>query len=805
MRISHTWLQQYCKFRLTPEELAERMTMRGLEFESIERLGDRFRGFVVGKVMECTPHPNADKLTVCKVDVGKETLQIVCGAPNVAAGQKVPVGLVGATIPRNQHDTGGNPFMLSHVKLRGVDSYGMICSEYELDLGPDADTILVLESDARIGQPLASFLGLDDVAYEVAVTPNRPDLLSHIGVAREIRALTRGKLTIPVVKVHESKTQIRSYLDITVVDKKNCLRFAVRMVLGVTVGPSPRWLQHRLRAAGLRPRNNVVDITNFVMLECGHPLHAFDYSLLQGHKIIVRQAKEGSRFATLDGKEHTLPAECVMVCDAEREVSIAGIMGGANSEISDTTTNVVIESAYWNPSSIRLTSKRLGISSDASQRFERGADPQAVLYALNRATQLISEIAGGQVLQGTIDVYPKEIRERTVQLRPDRVNSVLGMHVSRSEIINLLKLLEIRLVRSGAGKLTFKIPTYRVDAGREIDLIEEVARTHGYDRIQDDTTATVDFAHPFSQTRMSDLVREHLVGMGYQEALSNSMMDRDHAALGNGDPVLILNPQNKGMGFLRTSLVPGLLEAVARNQSFGNFDLRLFEIGHTFSVDNSDRPKLVENYLEEERVCMLLTGSSAPRHWDRKPAQVDLYDVKGQVATFLDKFALDKSQVISYPTSVGLADDSLRIEINGSYAGYFGSVRDEILEVFGIEGAVFVAEVNLACLSSTKTKTYEPLPRFPKVTRDVAFVVDAMTNAAELEKAIRQHSSKLLHEVEVFDVYQGENLQRGKKSIAFSLELMSLERTLTDEEIDAELRRIIKGVEEVCGASLRAV
>ncbi len=804
MRISHNWIREYIKFRFPPEELAHRLTMQGLEVESIERLEEKYRGFVVGKVIECAKHPNADRLTVCKVDLGIETLKVVCGAPNVATGQKVPVGLVGAVVPRNQHDPSGNQFSLSHVKVRGVDSFGMICSEYELDLGTDKDGILVLDRDAKVGQSLAAYLGLDDIAYEIAVTPNRPDLLSHIGVAREIHAMSRGKFVIPAVKVREGKSPIDTHVRVSIVDKDNCLRFAARGVLGVTIGPSPGWLQRRLRAAGLRPRNNVVDITNFVMLECGHPLHAFDLALLKGHEIIVRQAREGTSFTTLDGIEHRLPGGCVMVCDAEREVSIAGIMGGANSEISESTTDVILESAYWRPSSIRRTSKNLGISTDASQRFERGADPQAVVYALDRAAQLINEIAGGEVAKGTIDVYPKKFSEREVQLRPDRANALLGGDLTRAEITALLRLLEIRLVRSTGNKLTFRVPTRRVDLEREIDLIEEIARVHGYDKVRDVTSAKVDFAHPFSRTNVTDQVRELLVGMGFQEALSSSMMDQDRAGLGGGVPVSIVNPQNKDMGYLRTSLIPGLIEAVARNQSYGSFDVRLFEIGHVFSVDESPKKKLVENYLEEEHVCFVLSGAGSTRHWSRKAEPVDIFDLKGYVTTFLDKFALDKSQLISYPTSVGLADNALRIDINGSYAGYIGRVQDKVLKMFGVEGAVFVAEINVGVFTSSKGKKYTALPRFPKVKRDIAFVIDRETPAADVERAIRKHSSELLHEVEVFDVYQGEGLPQGKKSIAFSLELMSLERTLTEEEIEAELARIVTGVETVCGATLRA-
>jgi phenylalanyl-tRNA synthetase beta chain len=805
MRVSHHWLQQYVKFRLSPQALGEQLTMRGLEVEDIERPGEKYDGIVIGHVLEVAKHPNADKLTVCTVDVGTEALQIVCGAPNVAAGQKVAVARVGATVPRNQHDSSDGPFVLSAAVLRGVQSHGMICSEFELDLGPDANGILVLDDRARIGVPLAKYLGLEDVAYEIAVTPNRPDLLSHIGVAREIHALTGHPLAVPKLRVPESQVPVVRHLKIRVEDRENCFRFAARMVRGVRIAPSPAWLQQRLRAVGLRPHNNVVDITNFVMLECGQPLHAFDYDLLHGQTIVVRQGDQGEAFTTLDGKEHTLPDGTVLVCDAERPVSIAGVMGGANSEISDTTADVVIESACWRPTSIRRTSKRLGISTDASQRFERGTDPEAVPYALHRATELIATIAGGKVLKGTIDIVARKVPRGPVRLRPERVNMLLGTGLSKEQIVRLLRRIDVKLLRANRKGLTFAIPSFRVDLEREIDLIEEVARLYGYDKIEDRTRVNIDLAQSVEKGELADRIRQELVGFGFQEALSSSFVDARGAALGNLTPARVLNPTNKEMDALRTTLVPGMLEAVARNQHYGNFNLRLFELGHVFAIDTSPRPKLVENFLEEERVCLLMTGLADPRHWDSKARQVDIFDLKGYVTAFLDKFALDKTRLISYSNSAGLAEDALGIEINGSNAGYLGKVRSDVLKAFGIEGAVYVSEIDTRGLSVFTDRKYKQLPRFPKVRRDLAFVVDAGVSAETMHNAIRENSSDLLQRVELFDVYAGENLPPDKKSLAFSLEIVSYQRTLTDGEIEQELRRIVSGVEKACGASLRVI
>lgn len=801
MKLSHSWLQKYIAFDFTPEELSEKLTMLGLEVENFERLGDKYTGFVVGKVTEATKHPNADKLTVCSVDVGKERLQIVCGAPNVAVGQKVAVGLPGAVVPRNQHDPKGGPFVLARVSIRGVESHGMICSEYELDLGPDKDGILVLDGKARVGQALARHLGLDDIVYEIGITPNRPDLLSHFGVAREIGILTGKPPKLPAVRLRESNVPIGKNFSVRVEDTVNCPRFAVRLIRGVRIGESPLWMQRALQSVGLRPRNNVVDVTNYVMLECGQPMHAFDLAMLRGNRIVVRQARGGTRFTTLDGKERVLPEGAVMVCDAEREVSIAGIMGGENSEISDTTTDVVLESAYWNPSSIRRTAKALGIQSDASYRFERGADPNVSDYALDRAASLIVELAGGHVLKGKIDIYPKKIQPRQVSLRPERCNSVLGTRLSSAKIEKFLSRLGIRKVAAKKGRTIFQVPTFRVDIEREIDLIEEVARVYGYDNIETKTVASIDLDHPFKKESLTDRIREILVGFGYHEALTISLQDERTALLANPHPVRLANPLGAEMSTMRTSLVPGLLQAVARNHSFGNVDLRMFEIGHVFS--RSAEPQVVDNIKEEQRVCLLLTGLFEPRHWKYAASPADIYHLKGEVADLLQACDLDSWRYIYYSTSETLADNPIFVEINGATAGYLGHVKQQVREAFGVEHDVWVAELNVELLSSKKVRRYVPLPRFPKARRDVAFVVDVSVTAESIEQCMREAGTELLQEIEVFDVYRGPNLPAGKKSIAYTLQIMSRERTLTDEEIDAEVGRVVQRVCQRFGATLR--
>jgi phenylalanyl-tRNA synthetase beta chain len=805
MKIVHSWLQEYLRFSLAPEVVAERLGKLGLEVASIIRPGEKYKGFVVGEVLSCEKHPNADRLTVCKVSVGRELLQIVCGAPNVALGQKVAVGLIGATVPRDQHDPDGKPFVLERAALRGVESLGMICSEYELDLGSDAEGILVLNRDAQTGVDLATHFGLDEIVYDIEITPNRPDWLSHLGVAREIGVFVKREPKRPSLKVKEGKTPLRKHLNVAVHDKKNCPRFAVRMIRGVSICPSPEWLQRRLRNVGLRPINNVVDVTNYVMYECGHPMHAFDYALLRGGKIVIRQAAPGATFTTLDGKEHALPPGSVMVCDAEREVSIAGIMGGANSEIRETTADVVLEAAYWNPASIRRTAKALGISTDASQRFERGADPNCVDYALERAASLILDLAGGELLNGKIDIYPKRIRERAVPLRTARVNSLLGTSLTKKEILSFLTLLGIRAVQENPGKLVCRIPTYRIDLEREIDLIEEVARVYGYDRIEAKPRAFVTLDQPFPTKSLADKAREILIGGGFSEALSGSMQDEFRARLGGGKPVRLLNPLGVEMAFLRTSLIPGLLDATRRNQNFGNPDLKFFEIGHVFRADPSSPGRIVGDYVEEERVALALTGEAAPRQWSAPARKADMFDLTGAVEEFSEKLSLDKARFISYSTSDGLTESTLSIEIHGGYVGSLGKVRAEILSQFGIEGDVLVAELALSSLTPRRKKNYEQLPRFPKVRRDISLFVDRNVALGSVEQSIRRAGGELLVGVDVFDVYEGEKAPQGKKSLAFSLEMISRQKTLTDAEIEATVRQIVHSIESEFGAMLRSV
>lgn len=808
MKISLSWLHDYISWGVSPEELAHQLTMVGLEVESIDYLGKQFDGFVIGEVLDRQKHPNADKLTVCSVSVGKgEPLQIVCGAPNVAAGQKVAVGLIGATVPHNQHDTDGKPFILSPVKIRGVESFGMICSESELGVGNDASGILVLSNRAIPGTPLADYFGINDIVFEIGVTPNRPDCLSHIGVAREVAALFGKKIDRRIPSIKESETEANKVAKIIINDTASCPRYTARVIRNVIIQESPDWIQRRLKAVGLRPINNVVDVTNYILMETGHPLHAFDYDLLEQHTIVVKPAQDGEKFVTLDGKERTLRQDTLMICDARKTVAVAGVMGGMNSEISRTTKNVLLESAYFSPPSIRRTAKHLGLSTDASQRFERGADPSITRYSIDRAAALIQETGGGEICRGTIDVYPKEIHPVIVPIRVGRTNALLGTSLTDSAISTLLQKIEFNIIKKDGDTLRVEVPTFRPDVEREADLIEEVARIFGYDNIPDQTRASIDGASLQATTDVADDVRDWLVGCGFNEIVTNSMQDPKFAVLGNQAFVEVKNPLGIEMSALRTSLIPGMLQTIRHNQFHGNEDLRIFEIGHVFSRSDKPDPRImVDNIIEEEHLGMAIVGNVHLDAWDEQPRNADIFDVKGEVQTLFKKISLDKHRFISYSTEKTLSESCITIEISNTYAGFIGVIRENVAKMFDVEGSVYVAELDLDLLRRHRNLRHEyyPIPKFPVVRRDLAFVIDSRVHVEDILRQMTESAGTMLRQAKLFDVFTGDRFGKGKKSVAFRLEFLSPERTLTDKEIDTSVGRIVADMARVFNAGLRS-
>jgi len=806
MKVSQKWLKKYVDFNLTPKKFAEGLTMLGLEVEGFEDLAEKYERFYVGQVIERAKHPNADRLTLCKVDVGGETLDIVCGAPNVTAGQKVAVALVGATIPHDQHDPKGNPFVLTKAKIRGVESNGMICSAFELGLGDDAEGILVLDQRAKVGMPLAAYLNRNDVIFEIGVTPNRGDCLSHIGIAREVAILVNKKIKLPSIRLTEGDETASKAASIKIVDPKRCPRYCARIVRNVQIQPSPKWMQDVLSSIGVRPINLVVDVTNYVMMEMGQPLHAFDYDRLAGHTIIVKTARDGEKFTTLDGKERTLTADTLMICDAEKPVAIAGVMGGLNSEVNDSTTSILIESAYFNPQNIRRMSRHLGLSTEASYRFERGVDIQATKVAADRAAQLIQELGGGKILKGAIDIYPSKSKVKSTRIRVSQTNKILGTNLSRKDIERLLKKIGVGVRSRGQEELTVVSPGYRSDLVEEIDLIEEVARVYGYEKIETKTKTGIDFSRSGVADDFENELRSYLAGSGFNEILAISLQDEDTVSLGGETPVKVLNPVSVEMQALRTNLVSGALSIVQRNRYQGSKELRLFEIGNVFSLDKEKDPEKLEAYREDTKLLLLLSGNHLPLGYGVLPRKADFLDMKGEAEALLRKFCLDKYRLIYYDTHNTLTEHTVCVEIKSTYAGFLGTVKKEIRERFDIEDDVYVCELSVAALRETwrTDRKLAPLPKFPSVSRDLAFVVDERVPQLKVEEAIRGVESSWLRNVTLFDVYVGSQIGTGKKSLAYALEFQASNRTMTDEEIDRIIARIVQAVREKCNAVLRS-
>ncbi|NUN70359.1 MAG: phenylalanine--tRNA ligase subunit beta [Bacteroidetes bacterium] len=811
MRISFKWLQQYVELNASIEDVAATLTRLGLEVESIELQGKGLEGFRVAEVLEVKKHPNADRLKVCSVlpAAGQEPLQIVCGAPNVAAGQKVILGVAGTTVPHNQHDPEGKPFVLNNATIRGVESKGMLCSGKELGISDDGSGIMVLDPSAVPGTLLTQHLGLDDCSLEIGITPNRPDCLSHIGIARDLAAAYGVALKMPNGTLNEDATRpVTAVTSVEVLNAADCPRYTARVITNVTVKESPEWMKQALTAAGLRPINNVVDVTNYVMLEYGQPLHAFDMDRLEGKRIVVRSAAAGEVFETLDGKKHTLSGTELMICDAARAVAIGGVMGGANSEISPSTTNVLLESAYFLPTSVRKTAKRLGISTDASYRFERGIDPNMTQHASDRAAQLLAELTGGTVAAGIIDVYPSPIQPRTLTVRVNRVNAMLGTELSADVVRRLLTSIGIAIKEEAtSGTFTCSIPTFRPDIEQEIDLIEEVARLHGYDNIENKSSGEVVFTAPDLREQRVTELRRWLESNGVSEIITNSLIDRNSAALFSRDLVSVRNPLSAELEVLRPSMLATMLQTVAHNFNHSAERVHLYEIGTVFAAaGGTGFQHYVPGVGERSVLGICLSGDAHSLTWHEKQRKVDIFDIKGLVTSLLTGIGLDNSNLIYYNAPSSLTEMTIGIEINGSYVGFIGRCRPDILKRYKIDQDVFYAELDMnSVISEGRNKRYREYSRFPKVVRDVAFIVNSGVSVASIEQQIRTSGAPAVTSVTLFDVFEGKSVGEGKKSIAFSLTLNATEKTLTDAEIDAVLSSVITSVTDTFGATLRSL
>lgn len=802
MKISLNWLNDYIDLKSIPvDQIISTLNMSGLEVEDVINEREIYKDFISALVVEKVKHPNADKLSVCKVSDGKNILQVVCGAPNVQADQKIVFAPIGTIIPN-----GG--YKISKAKLRGVESFGMICSENELLISNDHSGIMVLDNSVKEGTPISDVLGLNDVILDIAITPNRPDALSHIGVARDLSALFNLELKIPSIKLIESAKESSSAAEIIIEDKKNCPRYSSRVILNVDIKESPEWLKNRLTKIGLRPINNVVDVTNYVMYECGQPLHAFDLDRLEGKKIIVGSTDVESKFVTLDSKERDLPKNTLLICDAAKPIAIAGVMGGENSEINSATKNILIESAYFNPSSIRRTSRLLGLSTDASYRFERTTNFDQTVWASERAAQLISELGGGEILKHSIDIYPVNIQLNQVKLRFNQVKRILGFDIASNRINEIILKLGFKILNENSESLQLLVPAFRPDIEREIDVIEEIARINGYDNIPTETKISFSFKKNIDQTSFSDSIRNVCTSLGLFEMINNPLQSEKVAGI-TGQKIKVLNPQNLDMEFLRTSLLPGALTIVGKNNNLGEKDLALFEIGDVFNLgEGKNSINSFEDFTESQRLLILLSGRNSLKEWYSDEDFFDLYSLKGLVDSFLVKFSLDNVlNDVYYASGNEIFDLFIGKTIKNNQIGSGGRVRKNILKQFGIAQNVFAFEFDIEQLkhiNADNKKYSEPL-KYPKVVRDFAFILDDSITYEQLRKFIQSKSSELLKSVKLFDVFSNKSLGENKRSLAIQLEYYSIERTLTDEEVEKEWSQLINLIQKEFRAQLRGI
>lgn len=800
MKISLNWLKQYVNIDNIPlNDLLNKLTLSGLEVEDVHDESSKLNNFVVGFVKEKKKHPNADKLSLCVVSTGDEDFQVVCGAPNVIAGQKVIFAKIGAVIPH------GN-FTIAKAKIRGVESFGMLCSESELELSDDHSGLKILDPSLKEGTPVSEALGLNDVLLEIGITPNRPDALSHYGIARDISAIYNLELKYPAFNLIESTQKISKLAQIEIEDTLNCPRYSSRVVTNVKIKESPSWLKESLRKIGLRPINNIVDVTNFVMHELGQPLHAFDLDRLAGRKIIVKSTSAESTFKTLDSKDRKLTPGTLMICDAEKPVAIAGVMGGENSEVSNKTTNILIESAYFNPSSIRKTSKYLGLGTDASYRFERGTDPEGTMLAANRAAQLITELGEGKIAIGVIDVYPVKINDKVVTLRIKRIEKILGYHVPENNILQILLKLGIKIQSNNHSELELSVPPFRPDLEREIDIIEEVARIYGFDNIPTVEKIYSTLAKKYDESAFVDQLKSAAVSLGFFEMINNPLQSIASASL-MGNEIALLNPQSQDMAYLRTSLIAGALEVVSRNIKHGEKNLIFFEIGNVFNKNNADSINSFDDFTEKTKLLLVITGSQSEKEWNNPQASFDFYSLKGLVNSFNSKFLLDNVLNDSYYFTQNRIFDYSFDKIAGNCViGFGGKVSQQVLKQFDINQDVFCFEYDVpslrAALPSGK-RHYKDLLKFPKVLRDFAFIFDKSVTYSEVIEYINKTSSGLLKSVKIFDLFESDSLGQNKKSMAFALEFYDNDKTLTEEEVDKEFNKLIVSVSDNFNAKLR--
>ncbi|WP_297072327.1 phenylalanine--tRNA ligase subunit beta [uncultured Duncaniella sp.] len=821
MNISYNWLKKYLDFNLTPDELAAALTSIGLEtgsVEEVESIRGGLRGIVIGKVLTCVEHPNSDHLHITTVDLGDgEATQIVCGAPNVAAGQTVVVATVGTTL----YD-GDKEFAIKKSKIRGVESFGMICAEDEIGVGSSHDGIIVLTEDVKPGTPAAEFYGLtSDYVLEVDLTPNRIDAASHYGVARDLSAwmsahTEAAQLRRPSVDAFAVENP-EGGVTVEVENTDACPRYTGVTVRGVTVKESPKWLKDALSTIGLRPINNIVDITNFLLHGMGQPLHCFDVAKVAGGKIIVKNAKEGEKFVTLDGVEHTLDSRDLMICNTEVPMCIAGVFGGLDSGVTETTTDVFLESAYFNPTSVRKTARRHGLNTDSSFRFERGVDPNNTLYVLKLAALMVKELAGGEITGPLCDNYPVRIDPAFVSLSFDYFDRLVGKHIPADTIVSILKSLEMDLTEVTAEKADMKVPTYRVDVTRPCDVVEDVLRIYGYNNVEISTSvrsALSSQSFEDQDNKLRNLISEQLTAEGFNEILNNSLTAEgyytDLTIYPADHCVKLLNPLSNDLNVMRQTLLFGGLESLSHNINRKNGDLAMYEFGNVYFFNPSveaTAENVLAPYREASRLGLWLTGALRPGNWARPEQPATVYDMKAVVANILARLGINPAEIKLSAGSSEIYSASLDINTrSGKNLGSLGIISKKLASKFDIKQEVIYCELDwhaLVNLSLRKSVSYSALAKTMPVKRDLALLLDKAVSMEQVEATVRESERRLLKEITLFDVYEGKNLPEGKKSYAITMTLQDAEKTLNDKQIEAVMNKIIANLTKKLGAELR--
>ena len=819
MNISYNWLKQYININITPDELSKALTSIGLEVggvDEVQTVKGGLEGLVIGEVLTCTNHENSDHLHVTTVNVGtEEALQIVCGAPNVAAGQKVVVATVGTKLY-----SGEESFTIKRSKIRGVESMGMICAEDEIGIGTSHDGIIVLPADAVVGTLAKDYYGIkSDFLLEVDITPNRVDAASHYGVARDLAAFFALKnpaiqLTKPSVEAFKVQNTNLT-IPVTVENTEACPRYSAVTISGVKVTESPEWLKNALLVIGLRPINNIVDITNYVLHELGQPLHAFDADKIAGGEVRVKCMPEGTPFISLEGTERKLNAADLMICNAEKPMCIGGVFGGLDSGVTETTQNVFLESAYFNPVSIRKTARRHGLNTDASFRFERGCDPTNTIYVLKRCALLIQEVAGGTISSEIVDIYPQEVKPFEVEITLQKINSLIGKEIGKENIETILGALEMKIVNRTEEGYTLHVPAYRVDVQRDVDVIEDILRIYGYNNIEigEKLMSNLSYSSKPDSHKLQNLIAEQLTAQGFNEILNNSLTKggyyTDLTSFPAAHSVKIINALSSDLNVMRQTLLFGGLENIAYNVNRRNADLKFYEFGNCYyyNADNKKEGETLAAYDEDFHLAMWLTGNKQAQSWTMAEQKASIYELKAYIENIFRRLGFNLRKLVTGEYADDLLSEALTVySARGNKLAVYGFVHPKIRKVMDIDQEVFYADLNWNAILSELGKhkvQYAEISKFPEVKRDLALLIDKNVTFAEIEKIAYETERKLLKKVTLFDVYEGKNLETGKKSYAVSFILQDETKTLTDSQIEGIIKKMLGNFENKLGAKLR--